>query len=136
MNAIFARAGLAALALGIAVPAHAGVSEDFSECDGLKKPKSSDDGVRGEATFPSYRFGGRDAPSQTLAACNRVLESGKLLPEQTLRRAHVLRGEPEPEGTAVDDYLLAGQTQVHHVLLSLFCKEVIAVTRYGTSTKM
>lgn len=91
MNAIFARAGLAALALGIGAPAHAGVSEDFSECDGLKKPKSSDDGMRGEATFPSYRFGGRDAPSQTLAACNRVLESGKLLPEQTLRRAHVMR---------------------------------------------
>lgn len=91
MNTNFARTGLAALALGIAVPAHAGVSEDFSECDGLKKPKSSDDGMRGEATFPSYRFGGRDAPSQTLAACNRVLESGKLLPEQTLRRAHVMR---------------------------------------------
>lgn len=91
MNAIFVRAGLAALALGGAVPAHAGVSEDFSECDGLKKPKSSDDGMRGEATFPSYRFGGGDAPSQTLAACNRVLESGKLLPEQTLRRAHVMR---------------------------------------------
>lgn len=91
MNAIFARASLAALALGVAVPANAGVSEDFSECDGLKKPKSSDDGMRGEATFPSYRFGGRDAPSQMLAACNRVLESGKLLPEQTLRRAHVMR---------------------------------------------
>lgn len=91
MNAIFARAGLAALALGIAVPAHAGVSEDFSECDGLKKPKSSDDGMRGEASFPSYRFSGRDAPSRTLAACNRALESGKLLPEQTLRRAHVMR---------------------------------------------
>lgn len=91
MNAIFARAGLTALALGITVPAHAGVSEDFSECDGLKKPKSSDDGMRGEATFPSYRFGGRNAPSQTLAACNRALESGKLLPEQTLRRAHVMR---------------------------------------------
>lgn len=91
MNAIFARAGLAVLALGITVPAHAGVSEDFSECDGLKKPKSSDDGMRGEATFPSYRFGGREAPSRTLAACNRVLESGKLLPEQTLRRAHVMR---------------------------------------------
>lgn len=91
MNAIFARAGLAALALGIGAPAHAGVSEDFSECDGLKKPKGSDDGMRGEATFPSYRFGGRDAPSQTLAACNRALESGKLLPEQTLRRAHVMR---------------------------------------------
>ncbi len=91
MNAIFARAGLVALALGITVSAHAGVSEDFSECDGLKKPKSSDDGMRGEATFPSYRFSGRDAPSQTLAACDRVLESGKLLPEQTLRRAHVMR---------------------------------------------
>lgn len=91
MNMIFARAGLAALALGITVPAHAGVSEDFSECDGLKKPKGSDDGMRGEATFPSYRFDGRGAPSQTLAACNRVLESGKLLPEQTLRRAHVMR---------------------------------------------
>ncbi len=91
MIALFARAGLAALALGVAGPAHAGVSDDFSECDGLKKPKSSDDGMRGEATFPSYRFGGRDAPSQTLAACNRVLESGKLLPEQTLRRAHVMR---------------------------------------------
>lgn len=91
MNATFARAGLAALALGIAVPAHAGISEDFSECDGLKKPKGSDDGMRGEATFPSYSFGGGDAPSRTLAACNRALQSGKLLPQQTLRRAHMMR---------------------------------------------
>lgn len=91
MKAMFARAGLTALALGIAVPAYAGVSEDFSECDGLKKPKGSDDGMRGEATFPSYSFGGRDAPSLTLAACNRALQSGKLLPQQTLRRAHMMR---------------------------------------------
>lgn len=91
MNRVFASAGLAALALCIAVPAHAGVSQDFSECDGLKKPKRSDDGMRGEATFPAYRFGGRDEPSRTLAACNRALESGKLRPEQTLRQAHVMR---------------------------------------------
>ena len=90
MNAIFARAGLVALALGITVSAHAGVSEDFSECDGLKKPKSSDDGMRGEATFPLPLQWSRCAQPATLAACDRVL-SGKLLPEQTLRRAHVMR---------------------------------------------
>jgi hypothetical protein len=76
----------------LAVPAYAGVSQDFSECDGLKKPKSSDDGMRGQATFPAYTFGfGNDGPSRTLAACNRALESDKLLPEQTLRKAHLMR---------------------------------------------
>jgi hypothetical protein len=90
MTSILIRASLLAVALGIAAPANAGLSGDFSGCDGLKKPKNSDDGMRGQATVPSYRFGA-DGPSSTLAACNRVLESKKLLPEQTLRLAHIMR---------------------------------------------
>jgi hypothetical protein len=91
MSIISIRASLLAVALALAAPAHAGLSQDFSECDGLRKPKTSDDGMRGQATFPAYRFGNQDSPHLTLAACNRVLESGKLLPEQTLRRAHIMR---------------------------------------------
>lgn len=89
-NVLFG-ACIAAATLCVVAPAHAGVSEDFRECDGLKKPKGSDDGMRGVATFPAYSFGDVGAPSRTLAACNRALESGKLLPEQNLRRAHILR---------------------------------------------
>ncbi|MBK6708357.1 MAG: hypothetical protein IPG54_13085 [Sphingomonadales bacterium] len=85
MASLLYRAALLALALGVAAPAHAGLSQDFSGCDGLRKPKNSDDGMRGQATFPAYRFSGDASPSLTLAACSRALESGKLLPEQTLR---------------------------------------------------
>lgn len=91
MRTRFARTARLALALVLYTPAHAGVSEDFRECDGLKKPKGSDDGMRGTATFPAYSFGDVGAPGRTLAACNRSLESGKLLAEQTLRRTHILR---------------------------------------------
>lgn len=85
--------GLAALSLGLAAPALAGASQDFSGCDGLKKPKSSDDGMRGEATFPAFGLGaaGRASPQGTLANCDRALASKNLKPEQTLRRAHLLR---------------------------------------------
>jgi len=102
MKRIFARAALAALVLGAAVPAQAGDSEDFAGCDGLKKPKAKDDGMRGVASQPGYGFGGLafgglafgGAESQsaaTIAACTRALTNGKLLPTQTLRQAHLLR---------------------------------------------
>lgn len=89
----WASGALSAFAMGMAVPALAGVSEDFSGCDGLKKPKSSDDGMRGEATFPAYTFsfGSTGSAQSTLAACDRALASTNLKPEQTLRRAHLLR---------------------------------------------
>ena len=95
MKNILAGAGLASLALVLAVPAQAGVSQDFAGCDGLRKPKRSDDGMRGEATMASW--GGWPNPNRgarpvtIINACNRALDSGKLLPEQTLRRAHILR---------------------------------------------
>lgn len=84
---------LAALSLAVAAPALAGASEDFSGCDGLKKPKSSDDGMRGEATFPAFGFGSgiRGSAQGTRAACDRALASKNLKPEQSLRRAHLLR---------------------------------------------
>lgn len=85
--------GLFALALGLAAPAHAGDSEDFAGCDGLKKPKSKDDGMRGVATvsrFGGLSFGGSKL-SQTVAACDRALANPKLLPAQAVRRAHLLR---------------------------------------------
>ncbi|MBX7458919.1 hypothetical protein K3152_11735 [Qipengyuania sp. 1NDH17] len=91
MKKSLAGLGLASLALAIVAPAHAGTSADFAGCDGLKKPKRSDDGMRGEASISSWRFGNMSNPQKTIDSCNRALESGKLRPEQTLRRAHVMR---------------------------------------------
>lgn len=83
--------GLASLALVLTAPAHAGTSEDFAGCDGLRKPKRSDDGMRGEATIQSWGFGNTSNPQMTIQSCNRAIDSGKLLPEQTLRQAHIYR---------------------------------------------
>ena len=47
---------IAAMAAFTPAPAFAGASADFSGCDGLKKPKSRDDGMRGEATMSSFRI--------------------------------------------------------------------------------
>ncbi|MCA0979091.1 hypothetical protein LCM19_12015 [Qipengyuania flava] len=96
MKDLWAGLGLASLALVLAVPAQAGVSEDFAGCDGLRKPKRSDDGMRGEATLPGIRwnfFRQNDAPDPRgiISSCDRAFETGKLLPEQTLRRAHMMR---------------------------------------------
>ena len=96
MNIVITRAALAAIALALAptAPALAGDSEDFAGCDGLRKPKSKDDGMRGVASQPGYGFGLSNAASQaaaTIASCTRALTGGKLLPTQTLRQAHLLR---------------------------------------------
>lgn len=91
MKSILCGVGLAALSLSLATPAYAGVSADFAGCDGLKKPKRSDDGMRGEATISSFRFRNQDVPTMVIASCDRALESGKLRPEQTLRLAHIMR---------------------------------------------
>lgn len=88
--------GLAALMLGTTSLAWAGDSEDFAGCDGLKKPKGKDDGMRGVASLTGWggsNFFGAPAskPLDTLMACNRALTGGKLLPTQSFRRAHLLR---------------------------------------------
>lgn len=80
--------------LSSSLPALAGDSEDFAGCDGLRKPKTKDDGMRGVASQPGYGFGLSNADVQaaaTVASCTRALDGGKLLPTQTLRRAHLLR---------------------------------------------
>ena len=82
-----------AAALGAASALHAGDTEDFSGCDGRMKPKSKEDGMRGEAAISGYSFlGGRTAnPKAKIDACNRALANPRLLPGQTLRKAHLLR---------------------------------------------
>lgn len=94
MKGLLVSAALAALLLSTARPAQAGESEDFAGCDGLRKPKTKDDGMRGVASQPGYGFGLGNAEIQsaaTIAACTRALTGGKLLPTQTLRQAHLLR---------------------------------------------
>ena len=86
--------GLAVAALGMAAPAVAGDSDDFSGCDGRMKPKSKDDGMRGEASLSGYSYLLGSIGTGTFGridACNRALANPKLLPTQTLRRAHLLR---------------------------------------------
>ena len=50
MNRYIAGVALAALFTGGSAVVFAGVSEDFAGCDGLKKPKKKNDGMRGVAS--------------------------------------------------------------------------------------
>lgn len=85
------RAALSAGLMLATAPVAASESADFAGCDGLKKPKSKDDGMRGVASLPAYSFGTGTGPEATIAACTRALTGGTLLPTQTLRLAHLLR---------------------------------------------
>ncbi|ATW04499.1 hypothetical protein [Sphingorhabdus sp. YGSMI21] len=88
------KVGLVAFALCSPSVGYAGVSQDFAGCDGLKKPKKKDDGMRGVAVIEGYSaFGGYNSPAaqRTINSCDRALSSDKLRPTQTMRRAHLLR---------------------------------------------
>lgn len=88
-------AGLALLVTGTA--AHGQDKADFAACDGRLKPKKSDDGMRGEAArqgMGAYAnlFGSLPRnPQPKIIACTKALADPRLLPTQTLRRAHLLR---------------------------------------------
>ena len=77
--------------LTAASPALAGEKQDFELCDGRIHPARQDDGMRGEPSSP-YGIRARGTPPATgIAACDRALASPRLLPTQTVRRAHLLR---------------------------------------------
>ncbi len=88
--------GATLLVLGslVATPALANDKQDFASCDGRVHPGRQDDGMRGEASdsgaFAGLGFNSR-FPATTIAACTRALASPRLLPGQTLRKAHLLR---------------------------------------------
>ena len=86
--------GAGALATGImmAAPAWAGDKQDFETCDGRVHPGRQDDGMRAQAGSVPY-FPKISTPAATVAACDRALASSRLLPTQTLRRAHLLRAQ-------------------------------------------
>lgn len=81
------------LLLCLSSPALAGVSDDFAACDGRMKPKSSDDGMRGEAAIKTGYGGlGRNKGAEAIiAACDKMLVHPNLRATQTVRRAHMLR---------------------------------------------
>lgn len=81
---------LATGAMLVTTPAFAGATADFAGCDGLRKPKSKDDGMRGVASVPSFS-GRASTPRARIAACDRALARKELREEQTLRKAHLLR---------------------------------------------
>jgi len=86
-------AGGAALLLALWPPASAWASDTdiFASCDSLGKPGGSAHGMSSPAN--TMRFGGFHSSSEqaTIDACNQALAHRKLLPGQTLRRAHLLR---------------------------------------------
>ena len=83
-------AGALAVGLCMAVPASAGDKQDFEACDGRIHPGKQDDGMRGEPSRPSY-MRSLLRSTNSIAACDRALASARLLPTQTVRRAHLLR---------------------------------------------
>lgn len=85
--------GLAVFVMSSTSVSYAGDSQDFAGCDGLKKPKKKDDGMRGAANIEGYSMFGnvRSGAPRTVYSCDLALASKKLLPSQTLRRAHLLR---------------------------------------------
>lgn len=79
-----------ALGLTIATPAQASDKRDFEACDGRIHPGKQDDGMRGavsQTPYSSFTVARGDA----VGACTRALASPRLLPTQSLRRAHLLR---------------------------------------------
>lgn len=83
--------GLMALGVAMASPAWAASDkQDFEACDGRAHPGRQDDGMRGEPGKPSYMRGFPRLGS-AVAPCTRALASPRLLPTQTVRRAHLLR---------------------------------------------
>lgn len=72
-----------------ATPALANEKRDFEWCDGLPHPGKQDDGMRGQIGSGALRFA--PVAEGQLSACTRALASPRLLPTQTLRRAHLLR---------------------------------------------
>jgi hypothetical protein len=84
--------GIALVAVATLAPtgAHASDKQDFERCDGRVHPGKQDDGMRGAAS--TGRFSALlGAQSASVEACTRALASPRLLPTQTLRRAHLLR---------------------------------------------
>lgn len=80
-----------ALAAGLAAaPAAANEKQDFANCDGRIHPARADDGMRGESSPPRWGLDLRN-PTSGISACDRALASSRLLPTQSLRRAHLLR---------------------------------------------
>lgn len=86
---------LLALGVVVAVPAQASDKKDFEACDGRVHPAKQSDGMRGEA--PQGMFPTTTSPNVTIAACTRALASPRLLPGQSLRRAHLLRARAAAE---------------------------------------
>jgi hypothetical protein len=79
-----------ALGASLAVPAQASDKNDFVSCDGRVHPGRQDDGMRVEAGSSGYG-GFTGYRGDVVGACTRALASERLLPTQTLRRAHLLR---------------------------------------------
>ncbi len=81
------------LAAGLLTATAAGADDkaDFERCDGRQHPGKQPDGLRAPVSSVPFRMVGGDADAQTIAACTGALASPRLLPTQTLRRAHLLR---------------------------------------------
>lgn len=80
--------------LGVLIAASAQASDkaDFEACDGRIHPGKQDDGMRGAAEQSPYSSMFNDSSGgSSVGACTRALNSPRLLPTQTLRRAHLLR---------------------------------------------
>lgn len=99
---LWGKVGVLAAGACMALPAQASDKQDFPACDGRMQPGRKDDGMRGEPSRTPYEvsFGSR---ADRIAVCTRALANPRLLPTQTLRRAHLLRARAAA-------YLGAGDT--------------------------
>ena len=68
----------------------ASASDDFAACDGFTKPGGSVDGMGSQSRLPTAQEFGAPLLAD-MTACNDALVSPKLLPQQNLRRVHLLR---------------------------------------------
>jgi len=84
---------VSALALAVSLAGQASAAsdkQDFVTCDGRMQPGRQDDGMRGAASQGPYGMILADR-ADVVGACTRALMNPRLLPTQTLRRAHLLR---------------------------------------------
>ena len=90
---------------------------DFERCDSLRAPGGKGDGMAAPASSFGF-FSGATGTQGDIAACTAALADPRLLPQQNVRRAHLLRARAiarlaagDPDGALADIDAAASATQ-------------------------
>lgn len=125
---------LAVLGVLSTAPAQAGDKQDFEACDGRIHPGKQDDGMRGLAG--SQGWAGSFGRGTSIDACTRALASPRLLPTQTLRRAHLLRARAAAHAQAGDSAAALGDLDAAQAVLGSAATNPFIARSFGVSLSL